>query len=187
VSNLPALQGLLGRSIVQASVLLVLVVVLAVVRSLRRRGRWRSAATVALCAFAIAVTAVLLLTLRPVAEGLTVRTLHLDPIRGAWGWDSVAWNPVIDNVALFVPVGALATVVWWRRSAVSVWLACVGVSVAIEVLQFVVPTGRVANMADVLANAFGAMVGIVLARLIGARTGRARDPGPRPRQVLVPR
>lgn len=169
MASIPEVQGLLGRGVFQLSVAVTLITLLLVVRALRRRGRSAGAVLTAGLALAVAVAAALVLTLRPVVDGMAVRTLHLDPIEGAWGWNSVAWNPVIDNVALFVPIGALAAASWWRRSSAAVWIGCVAFSVVIEATQFLIPTGRVANMADVLANATGAALGILLAVLLGVR------------------
>jgi hypothetical protein len=179
------LQGLLGRSLFQLLIAAMLLAGLLLVRALRRRGRLGGAAAVAGLALGVSVAAALALTLRPIADGLTVRTLHLDPIEGAWGWDSVAWNPIIDNIALFVPIGALAAALWWRRSSFAVWIGCVALSVAIETTQFLIPTGRVANMADVLANGTGALLGILMAVLVGVRIGPDRiGSWPRRRELV---
>lgn len=168
--SIPALQSELGRSVFQVAVLIVLVVTLLAVRAARRRGHRRSAQLIAGTAFTVAVTGTLGLTLRPAgAAGPSVRTLHLDPVAGAWGWDSIAWNPVIDNVALFVPLAALSVAVFWRRSPLAVWVGCVLLSACIETLQYLLPIGRVANAADLLANATGALLGVLLALLVGVR------------------
>ncbi len=173
--SIPALQSQLGRGAFLLAVLGVLVVVLLMVRALRRRQRDPLATVVAGVALTVALGAALWLTLRPVAAGASVRTLHLDPIEGAWGWDSIAWNPVIDNVALFVPIGALAVAWAWRRSPLLVWTGCVLLSVGIETVQFLLPLGRVANAADLLANAVGAGLGALLAMALGVRRRPARS------------
>jgi glycopeptide antibiotics resistance protein len=163
VGNLSVLQGLFGRSGFQLLVLVVVVLVLLTVRLLRARGYWRIAGSVAGLAFTLTVFVVLFLTLRPFARpGAVEPMLMLDPVAGAWGWDRIAWGPVIDNVALFVPVGALAAAAFARRSPVVVWFGCVLLSVVIEATQYLVPTGRVANSADVLANGVGALIGVLL-------------------------
>jgi glycopeptide antibiotics resistance protein len=170
---MPLLTSLLELSSQRAFQALVLVVVLGVlglVATLRRAGWRRTAAVLAGGALLVAVATTLWLTLRPLAlDGPAQRTLYLDPIEGAWGWRSIAWRPVIANVALFVPVGALAAAVWWRRSLAGVWLGCVALSVVIESAQYLVPTGRVANAADVLANATGALLGVLVAAGLGTR------------------
>ena len=168
--SIPALQSQLGRSVFQLAVLAVLVVTLLAVRSARRAGHRRTAQLIAGGAASVALAGVLGLTLLPAgSSGPSVRTLHLDPIEGAWGWDSIAWNPVIDNVALFVPLAALAVAVWWRRSPLAVWLGCVVLSAGIETAQFLLPIGRVANAADLLANATGAVIGVAIAVAVGVR------------------
>jgi glycopeptide antibiotics resistance protein len=154
----------------QALVLVVVLVVLVLTAALRRGGWRRTAAGLAGGTLLVALAATLWLTLRPlVLDGPVQRTLYIDPIEGAWGWRSIAWRPVVANVVLFLPVGALAAAVWWRRSRAAVWFGCVALSVAIETAQYLVPTGRVANAADVLANAAGALLGVLLAAGLGTR------------------
>jgi glycopeptide antibiotics resistance protein len=168
VSAIPALQSLLGRPTFWAVVVVGLLALLGVVGLLRRRGATGSAMALATAGFVVVVIEVLLLTLfGPDPEA--PQRLFLDPLDGAWGWSGIAWRPVLDNVALFVPVGAFAAAVWWRRHVLAVWIGCVLGSVGIEAFQYLVPTGRIANSADVLANATGAALGIALTVLAGAR------------------
>ncbi|MFU8841705.1 MAG: VanZ family protein [Nitriliruptoraceae bacterium] len=157
-----------------------LLAVLGLVGLLRRRGATGTASVLAAVGLVLVVAEVLGLTLLG-PDPDAPRRLFLDPLDGARGWSSIAWRPVLDNVALFVPVGAFAAALWWRRHAAVVWVGCVLGSVAIEAFQYLVPTGRVANTADVLANAVGAAVGLVLAALAGARVA------PRPVSPPVPR
>jgi glycopeptide antibiotics resistance protein len=164
------LLELSGQREVQALVLLAVLLLLVLVAALRRAGWRRTATALTAGALVIAVAATLWLTLRPLAlDGPAQRTLYLDPIEGAWGWRSIAWRPVVANVVLFLPVGALAAAVWWRRPLVAVWLGCIALSVTIEAVQYLVPTGRVANAADVLANATGALLGVLVATGLGTR------------------
>lgn len=177
MGSVSVLQGLFGRSGFQLLVLVGLLVVLLVVRLLRTRGHLKLAAVIVGGVLAVALLVVLALTLRPLARpGEVAPRLMLDPVAGAWGWDRIAWRPVLDNVALFVPVGALAAAVLRRRSLPVVWLACVAFSIMVETAQYVIPTGRVANTADVLANAVGALLGVVLGLVARARPAPpARD------------
>ncbi len=173
--SIPELQRLLGRPLFVTSVVGALLVVLVLVGWLRRRGAAVTAGVVAWTGLGVAVAGVLSLTLygqepRELAEP----KLFLDPMAGAWGWDSIAWRPVLDNVALFVPIGAMVAAALRRRSIVTVWLLCVAFSVGIETFQYLVPTGRVANTADVLANAAGALLGLLLAIASGARPAMPR-------------
>jgi glycopeptide antibiotics resistance protein len=167
---LSTLLDLSSQRAFQALVLLVVLVVLALTAALRRAGWRRTATALASGALLVVVAATLWLTLRPLAiDGAAHRILYLDPIEGARGWRSIAWRPVVANVVLFLPLGALAAAVWWRRPLVGVWLGCVALSVTIEAAQYLVPTGRVANAADVLANATGAALGVLLAAGLGTR------------------
>lgn len=170
--SITTLQAELGRAGFTVAVLIVLVLGLLTLGSLRRRGALRTAGFAARLAFGVVVAGVLSLTLfGGDAPSDAERVFILDPVQGAWGWDSIAWRPVFDNVILFIPVGGLAAAVWWRRSLLLVWLACVMFSVSIEAFQYLVPTGRVANAADLVANALGALLGLWLASSTGVRTG----------------
>lgn len=170
--SIPELQTLLGRPLFVTSVVGVLLVVLVVVGWLRRRRAVVAAGVLAWTGLLVVVAGVLSLTLfGPLPREVAEPRLFLDPMAGAWGWDSIAWRPVLDNLALFVPVGAMAGAAFRRRGLVTVWLLCVAFSVAIETFQYLVPTGRVANSADVLANATGALLGLLLAVASGARAG----------------
>lgn len=100
--------------------------------------------------------------------------LELDPVVGARGWAGIAWRPVIDNVTLFVPLGAALAAFWHRRGLLAPLAVAIAVSVTVETFQWVVPSGRIANSADVLANAVGALLGVLLAMLAGVSGRRAR-------------
>jgi hypothetical protein len=95
--------------------------------------------------------------------------VELDPIAGARGWAGIAWRPVIDNVALFVPLGAGLAVLLRRWSLPVTLLVGAAVSLAVETFQWAVPSGRIANSADVVANVVGVLLGAVLAVLVGTR------------------
>ncbi len=171
IAALRALRATLDAAGFLIVVVLAVVVLLLVVRLLRSRvGRiGGSVATgVALVTLAVALAGIAELTLFG-REGLGAdQRLELHPLLGARGWSGIAWRPVIDNVTLFVPLGAsLAALLCRRRWPLLLGLAVL-VSVGIELFQWAFPTGRIANSADVLANAVGAALGIALARLIGA-------------------
>jgi hypothetical protein len=172
--EIAALRGL--RASLDAGGFLVTVVlavgaVLLVVRVLRSRGG-RAGSSLALLivilALAVSFAGIAELTLFG-QEGLgAAPRLALDPVVGAWGWSGVAWRPVIDNVTLFVPLGASLAALWCRQR----WLVLLAVaaltSVGVELFQWMFPTGRIANSADVIANTLGAALGIGLARLLRA-------------------
>ncbi|WP_281444351.1 VanZ family protein [Paenarthrobacter nicotinovorans] len=83
------------------------------------------------------------------------------------------------NLAMFIPLGALAAwafpkQAWWRISAVASFM-----SVCMEVGQLVFLSTRIASMLDVAMNTLGAVIGVAVARyfvLIPARsTGPATE------------
>lgn len=151
----------------------VVIVALAVllIGALRRRGGRVGrtvAAGVAVLGVCVMLAGIAELTLFG-TQGLGVGPrLELDPVLGARGWSGIAWRPVVDNVTLFVPLGAMLASLWCRRSWVVVLIGATVVSMGVEVFQWAFPTGRIANTADLLANSAGALLGIVLARALGA-------------------
>lgn len=77
------------------------------------------------------------------------------------------------NVALFVPAGLLLCALLPRTSRWLVWLLCVAVSAGVEAVQLVLP-GRYATPVDVVTNAIGAALGVLLHAALarGQRAGR---------------
>ncbi|MEX2551021.1 MAG: VanZ family protein [Nitriliruptoraceae bacterium] len=179
------LQSALGRPLFTVAVALALLTVVLVLGMAVRSGARRGARIVAATGLLATLAIVLSLTLPGLVDpGVAPRRLFLDPVAGAWGWDGIAWRPVVDNVALFVPVGAFAAATFVRSRLTRILLGIVALSIGIETFQYLVPTGRVANSADVLANAAGAAVGIALATLLGTRprtTDGLSGPGSRRR------
>jgi hypothetical protein len=171
IAALRALRGSLDAGGFLVVVVLLVAVVLLMVRLLRSRGGRTGGAvatTIAVTWLAVSLAGIAELTLFG-REGLGAeQRLQLDPVLGAWGWAGIAWRPVIDNVTLFVPLGASLAALWCRRSRLVLLGVAVLVSVGVEGFQWWFPTGRIANTADVLANGAGAALGIVLARITGA-------------------
>ncbi|WP_190394242.1 VanZ family protein [Nocardiopsis quinghaiensis] len=68
------------------------------------------------------------------------------------------------NIALFMPLGALLPLAWGHRLAgfARVTAVAATVSVGVEVLQYVLGTGHVTSVDDVLLNSAGALLGAVL-------------------------
>lgn len=171
IGALRALRVSLDAGGFLALVVLVAAVAVLLVRALRRR-RGRSSRAVAdglaILGVCIALAGIAELTLFG-TQGLGAGPrLELDPVVGARGWSGIAWRPLIDNVTLFVPLGAMLATLWCRRSWLVVVAGAAVVSVAVETFQWMFPTGRIANTADVLANTVGALLGVVLARTLGA-------------------
>jgi hypothetical protein len=175
------LQGELGIRGFYLMVLGVVGLVLVGLRVLERRGDPSLARTLAWVALVLALAGVLVATLRPhVPLGTGEQVLILDPIRGMEGWAGrIAWRPVVDNVGLFIPLGALAAAAMPRVPRAVLWVALVALSVGIESVQYLVPSGRVANSADVVANGLGAAVGLLVHALVTPRRRRVDAPPPR--------
>lgn len=67
----------------------------------------------------------------------------------------------LANVVLFVPFGLLVSIVWPRWSPwLVIGLGCL-MSIAIELVQFALPT-RFPTVSDVIANTTGAAIGYLL-------------------------
>jgi hypothetical protein len=160
-----------------ALVVLVVLVWLLAIRLLRsREGRIADAlaSSLAVVGVWVALAGIAELTLFG-TQGLGADPrLLLDPVAGARGWAGIAWRPVVDNVTLFVPLGAALAAFWHRRSLLLPFVVAVAVSVGVETFQWAVPSGRIANSADVLANAAGALLGVLLAVAAGVRPVRRR-------------
>lgn len=140
-----------------------------------RRAR-RGVAALVLTAYAIAVLA---LVLWP--NGADINRLNVDIYlfflhRGMPGRVSPEWYAAALNIVLLAPLTFVAALVvdrvaWW------VWaLGGVLTSVAVEVAQATVVSGRVASSRDVAANAAGAVGGALLGFLL-RRRGASADRG----------
>ncbi|TQN42681.1 VanZ like protein [Blastococcus colisei] len=130
----------------------------------------------------LATALVALLTLLPAgrgwAWGAPLSELHWY----ATGWDShAAMLQLFGNLALLAPLAAIA-VLRWPELATSRRLVGAGVAVAatIELLQWVLPLGRVVSPLDALLNATGAVLtGLGMAALRTAlRQPTGRPPCP---------
>ncbi len=75
------------------------------------------------------------------------------------------------NVALFLPLGVLAMMLFPRLTWTRTVLTALLVSGLIELLQALARPGRTANATDVLANALGAAMGAAL--VLGWRSWRS--------------
>ncbi len=78
-------------------------------------------------------------------------------------------HTILGNVALFVPLGFLVLLAFWKmRSAWSVLAVAAVASVVIETLQWVgrfVANPRWSDVDDVIFNVVGALIGYAVARL----------------------
>ncbi len=81
------------------------------------------------------------------------------------------WIEFVANVALFVPLGFLLTVLV-RRPVVGAAIG-VAISVCIELIQIVIPD-RQATVRDVISNGIGALIGALVAWVLVVRRRRRR-------------
>jgi glycopeptide antibiotics resistance protein len=140
-----------------------------------RRLGWRAAlgATLPDTTLLVALAAIAVLTLGQPLDP-QVERVNLIPFRDLiWALDgqvepAVAVTELVANVLLFVPLGSALAVRHPRAS--TWWIAGVaaGVSLAVEVAQAVMNTGRLADITDVLANTSGAILGTLLWSIISA-------------------
>ena len=75
---------------------------------------------------------------------------------------------LFSNVLLHAPVGFGLVLGWRRLRHLTVPIICLGLSIAIETIQFFA-LGRVAATDDVVLNVSGAMIGWLAARLLSRR------------------
>jgi glycopeptide antibiotics resistance protein len=175
-----------GRWIVEAlAFFLILAVPLLVVGVLllgARAGRRPMAGAVRDTARDLAVPLTILLviafTLGPVSATQIEYPTNLIPFADVIGrLDGLVphWNDAVDvvgNIALFVPFGAALAWRWPRARVRWVVLAAIGLSVAIEFTQAVTDAGRSASTTDVVTNAIGAALGLLVVRELSPESGR---------------
>lgn len=82
-----------------------------------------------------------------------------DAITLGYGWSRIY---LVLNLLLLVPFGIALGLTRVRRGIAAAVL--VGVSVAIEVVQFAIPGARASDIDDVLLNSFGAIVAMLVVR-----------------------
>ena len=100
-------------------------------------------------------------------------------------WPSDGAAPFIWAVVLFVPVGVLAYLTLPRWAWPISLLIGPTISVLIELTQWAVAHGQMADPVDVLCNSIGASLGVGLAALLTLFAARPRV-GALPRSPLPP-
>ena len=106
------------------------------------------------------------ITLRPDAASLTCASASMPDGSRARGF---CMRNAQGNIALFFPLGLLLPLVWRRLRFRDGLLIALGVSVGIEVLQYVsraIGSLRNADVNDVILNVLGAGLGLVLGLLL---------------------
>jgi VanZ family protein len=130
-----------------------------------------------LCGLWLAAVAVIVFSPSPVetrANGLLMRALAALHRRGMPLWFDYSFVEFTANIVMFVPLGLFFFILapqGWRWLGPFVGLL---LSATIELTQFMVLPQRVATLYDVLANAFGALVGTVVAWILLQSRGRRR-------------
>lgn len=144
----------------------------------QRRFPWgKAAVSLALAAY-LAVLAYATL-LRNTGMGVSNWNFHLFRAwREAWNSFSLqTWLNVLLNIALFAPLGVLLPLLFRRlRRWYAALAAGFGVSLAIEVLQYVLQRGTL-DVDDLFANTLGCLLGYCLVMALRKLPGR--DGGPR--------
>lgn len=138
-------------------------------------GRW-AAAGLALYAVFAAVVALAPVSYAGIVHGIA-RAVASVPGMGFFG---SGWIEFAANIALFVPLGFLLTLVF--RNPIIGPILGIAVSVAFELIQFVVPD-RQPSVRDVISNALGAAIGALLAWLLVLRRRNASSDRGRGRRV----
>jgi glycopeptide antibiotics resistance protein len=115
------------------------------------------------------------ITLRPDATSLTCSSASMPEGSRARGF---CVRNAQGNVALFFPLGFLLPLVWRRLRFRDGLLIALGVSVGIELLQYVsraIGSLRNADVNDVILNVAGAALGLVLGSLVRRVTQTSLD------------
>jgi hypothetical protein len=121
---------------------------------------------------------VLLLTIGPVRQ----RFVGSEADRGVLDWRSwfelSTWregtaSEFVANVLLFLPWGALAVVALGGRRWMLAAAGAGALTLAIEIAQ--IPTARISDPRDLVANALGALLGIALGVAVDAARSASRE------------
>jgi len=125
----------------------------------RRRALW------GLVAYGVVAAVVLVSPVSPAAIIAAVGGFVRDDLGIAWFGQG--WIEFVANILLFLPLGALLTVMWAKP-----WwslLVAVALSVAAELVQLLLPA-RFPSLRDIVANAVGAAIGVLIGWLILRRS-----------------
>lgn len=108
-------------------------------------------------------------------NGLYVRGCEIfDCLFGGAGVLSVLEKfEILANIVLFVPLGFLLPTAWRPLRWWQTDLICLGTTCAVELVQPLL--GRAGDLDDVLANAFGGIIGCAAAKLLLTIFARERD------------
>lgn len=132
----------------------------------KRSRSIRSWAIVSLVVYGVAAFGVLL---APVSYGNIIDSIW-EMLRGSVGITfGAGWIEFAANIALFVPLGFLLTILL-KNPWFGIMLG-IAVSIGVEIAQFMIPD-RQPTLRDIVSNALGAGVGALLGWLIVVRRER---------------
>jgi hypothetical protein len=133
----------------------------------RTRRRW------AIAGLAVYAAAAAVILLAPVSYGGIIHAIA-NVLRGIPGMPAFGdgWVEFTANIALFVPMGFLLTLLF-RHPWYGAILAVV-VSAGVEIAQIVIPD-RQPSLRDIVSNSIGAVIGAFLAWLIVLLPARLRE------------
>lgn len=101
-------------------------------------------------------------------------------------WPTDAQTPLVWAVVLFIPIGVLAYLTLPRWAWPISLLIGPTISVLIELTQWALAPGQMADPIDVLCNSIGAALGVGIAALATLLTARTRSSVGRPRASFPP-
>jgi glycopeptide antibiotics resistance protein len=113
-------------------------------------------------------------------ESAVAMVLRLAQQHSATAWMTYDRAEFLANVAMFVPVGAIAALWLPRRAWFLAGVLTVALSAGIEYTQLVALPGRVADVRDVVSNGLGGFLGATAIGLVRNAVPRRRQ---RPRWV----
>ncbi|NKQ59095.1 VanZ family protein [Amycolatopsis sp. K13G38] len=129
----------------------------------RDRPAWAAATTAGLDVGIVVVSLeILALTMMPMGEGSTLHLMPGSDILTEFSDDGSLWQ-IAGNLLLLAPLGLLVPLrVPALRSIPRITFFAFAVSVAIELIQYLLHAGRVTSTDDVLLNTLGAAAGATL-------------------------
>jgi hypothetical protein len=107
--------------------------------------------------------------------GTGTRSVELVPFGElSYGVESTVIARMVGNILLFLPIGILVPKRWaWADSLAGIALLGCSISLSVELIQFLIATGRQTSVTDVLLNATGATLGYLIISL--SRRNRLRS------------
>ena len=119
-----------------------------------------------LCAYCVMVLSSTLLSRSRSEEWMyNIRPLwtYIEIAKGGWKAGRLV-EQLLLNVAMFIPIGFLLTILAYKRNSLTILLWCIGISGSIETLQLLTKRGLF-EFDDILHNTIGALIGYAIYKL----------------------